>query len=59
MHPSLLPKWRGAAPIPRAVLAGDTKTGISVIQMHPQRWDAGAVLWQQSMPIGPEETEPE
>lgn len=47
MHPSLLPSFRGAAPIPHAILSGCTETGVSVIEIHPQRFDSGAVLHQE------------
>lgn len=57
MHPSLLPRWRGAAPIPRSILSGDTETGVSVIRVDPANWDSGDILWQQTIPIGSEETE--
>lgn len=43
VHPSLLPRWRGAAPIPYAIMAGDSETGISIMQMN-ERLDAGPVL---------------
>jgi methionyl-tRNA formyltransferase len=50
IHASLLPRWRGAAPIQRAILAGDTATGISIMQMQAEL-DAGAVLAQRAVPI--------
>jgi methionyl-tRNA formyltransferase len=50
IHASLLPRWRGAAPIQRAILAGDTATGVSIMQMQPEL-DAGAVLAQVEVPI--------
>jgi methionyl-tRNA formyltransferase len=55
IHASLLPRWRGAAPIQRAILAGDTETGISIMQMDAGL-DTGAVLLQKRLPIGPTET---
>ena len=55
VHASLLPRWRGAAPIHRAVLAGDEETGITIMRMV-QALDAGASLAQGSVSIGPEET---
>jgi methionyl-tRNA formyltransferase len=55
LHGSLLPKYRGAAPVQWAILNGDTETGNSVIQMTPGL-DAGPCLAQQSTPIGPDET---
>jgi methionyl-tRNA formyltransferase len=54
LHGSLLPKYRGAAPVQRAILAGETETGNSVIQMTPGL-DAGPCLGQQRTPIDPDE----
>ena len=50
IHVSLLPRWRGAAPIEHALLAGDEKTGISVISISP-KLDAGDILMQESFAI--------
>lgn len=55
LHASRLPRYRGAAPIHRAVLAGETLTGNSIIRLAP-RMDAGAVLAMSSVPIGETET---
>jgi len=55
LHASLLPKYRGAAPIQWAMMNGETETGVSVIELA-QRMDAGRVLAQQSLVIDPEET---
>ncbi len=55
IHASLLPRWRGAAPIHRAVLAGDAETGIAIMRMEPGL-DTGPVLLRESTPIGPEDT---
>jgi methionyl-tRNA formyltransferase len=55
LHASLLPRWRGAAPIQRAVLAGDTTTGISVMQMNAGL-DTGPVHSMKSTPIAANET---
>jgi methionyl-tRNA formyltransferase len=55
IHGSLLPKYRGAAPIAWAVYHGETETGVSIIQVTPQL-DAGGLLLQGSIPIGPDET---
>ncbi len=55
IHASLLPRWRGAAPIQRAILAGDRDTGITLMQMD-EGLDTGAILAQRSLPIEPEET---
>ena len=51
IHASLLPRWRGAAPIQRAILAGDTETGVCIMQMHAGL-DTGPVLQRASIPIG-------
>lgn len=53
LHASLLPRWRGAAPIHRAILAGDTRTGNSVITLA-DRMDAGLVLGQSERAITPD-----
>ena len=50
IHVSLLPRWRGAAPIEHALLAGDVKTGISVIKISP-KLDAGDIIYQVSLKI--------
>ena len=55
IHASLLPRWRGAAPIHRAIMAGDVETGICIMQMAAGL-DTGPVLLRHSTPIGPEET---
>jgi methionyl-tRNA formyltransferase len=55
LHASLLPRWRGAAPINAAILAGDDLTGNSVITIAP-RMDAGLVLAQSTRPILPDQT---
>jgi methionyl-tRNA formyltransferase len=55
LHASLLPKYRGAAPINWAIYHGETETGVSVIHMTP-RVDAGPLIAQQSTPIEPDET---
>jgi methionyl-tRNA formyltransferase len=55
LHASLLPKYRGAAPINWAVYHGDPETGVTVIHMTP-RVDAGPCIGQAPTPIGPEET---
>jgi len=54
VHPSLLPRWRGAAPVPRAILAGDRVSGASIIKMV-DRMDAGPILAQEATPIGEDE----
>jgi methionyl-tRNA formyltransferase len=55
VHASLLPRWRGAAPIQRAVEAGDAETGVCLMQME-KGLDTGPVLLRRATPIGPEET---
>ena len=55
VHASLLPKYRGAAPIHRAVMAGETETGVTIIQLV-REMDAGPMLLKASRPIGPDET---
>ena len=55
LHGSLLPRWRGAAPIQRAVLAGDARTGVMVMQMD-EGLDTGPVALIDEMPIGPDMT---
>jgi methionyl-tRNA formyltransferase len=55
LHGSLLPRWRGAAPIQRAVLAGDARTGVMVMRMD-EGLDTGPVALIDEMPIGPDMT---
>jgi methionyl-tRNA formyltransferase len=55
VHASLLPRWRGAAPIQRAILAGDTETGIDLMQMEAGL-DTGPVLIERRTPIGDGDT---
>jgi methionyl-tRNA formyltransferase len=55
VHASLLPRWRGAAPIQRALLAGDTQTGVCLMQMEAGL-DTGPVLLRRSMPVAADET---
>lgn len=55
VHASLLPKYRGAAPIAWAIYHGETQTGVSIIKMSIYL-DAGAILAQESLDIGPDET---
>lgn len=54
VHPSLLPRWRGAAPIERAILAGDPQTGVSIIRLTAGL-DSGPICLQEATPIGPED----
>ena len=55
VHASLLPRWRGAAPIQRALLAGDGVTGITIMQMD-EGLDTGPILLQEAVAIAPEDT---
>ena len=55
IHASLLPRWRGAAPIQRAILAGDDETGVGIMQMEAGL-DTGPVLMSERLPIEPEDT---
>ena len=55
IHASLLPRWRGAAPIHRAIMAGDAETGVAIMQMEAGL-DTGPVLAEARTPIGPEDT---
>lgn len=55
IHASLLPRWRGAAPIQRAILAGDTRTGITIMQMDAGL-DTGPIVLQEALPITDDDT---
>lgn len=55
VHPSLLPRWRGAAPIQRAILAGDKMTGVTIMQMD-EGLDSGSMLLKIKYPIEPDDT---
>lgn len=55
VHGSLLPKWRGASPISHALMAGDTETGISIMEILPYHFDIGRVFAQKSVHIHPDE----
>ena len=54
VHPSLLPRWRGAAPVERAILAGDEQTGVT-IHRTVEALDAGPIAAQEAFPIEPED----
>ena len=58
VHGSLLPRWRGAAPIHRALMAGDDKTGITIMKVA-RKLDAGDMLYKLECPIGPHSTSSE
>jgi methionyl-tRNA formyltransferase len=54
VHPSLLPRWRGAAPVERALMAGDTETGVTIIRLVKEL-DAGPIAAQEAFPVDPED----
>ena len=54
VHPSLLPRWRGAAPVERAIMAGDAETGVTIHETVAAL-DAGPVAAQEAFPIGPDD----
>ncbi|KAJ2078743.1 Methionyl-tRNA formyltransferase, partial [Coemansia sp. RSA 988] len=54
VHPSLLPKYRGPSPIQTALLNGDTVSGVTVLEVHPQKFDAGNILAQVPFVIEPQ-----
>jgi methionyl-tRNA formyltransferase len=54
VHPSLLPRWRGAAPIERALMAGDEATGVTIIKLVPEL-DAGPIAAQEAFPVEPDD----
>jgi methionyl-tRNA formyltransferase len=54
VHPSLLPRWRGAAPVERAILAGDAESGVT-IHRTTKELDAGPIAAQRAFPIGPDD----
>ncbi|HEY0517236.1 MAG TPA: methionyl-tRNA formyltransferase [Solirubrobacteraceae bacterium] len=55
VHPSLLPRWRGAAPVERAIMAGDERTGVSIMRLTTGL-DSGPVCLSGEQPIAPEDT---
>ena len=55
LHASLLPRWRGAAPIHRAIMAGDSETGVMVMKMD-EGLDTGPIAMAERVPIGPDAT---
>ncbi|RZF37380.1 hypothetical protein LSTR_LSTR009731 [Laodelphax striatellus] len=56
VHGSLLPRWRGAAPIEHAIMNGDTETGVTVFRIRPEKFDIGDIVRQYRCPIAPNET---
>jgi methionyl-tRNA formyltransferase len=55
VHPSLLPRYRGAAPVARAIAAGETETGVTILELS-EELDAGDIILQRRVPIAPEDT---
>ncbi|XP_067827295.1 methionyl-tRNA formyltransferase, mitochondrial isoform X2 [Heptranchias perlo] len=53
LHPSLLPRWRGPAPIFHTVLCGDQVTGVTIMQIRPKRFDVGPIVMQQEYAVPP------
>lgn len=51
VHASLLPRWRGAAPIIYAIMNGDEKTGVSIMRIKPKHFDIGEILAQKEVQI--------
>ncbi|XP_059163546.1 methionyl-tRNA formyltransferase, mitochondrial-like [Physella acuta] len=51
VHPSLLPRWRGAAPLHHTILNGDNKTGISIMSLEPKKFDVGPLLMQREFDV--------
>jgi len=58
VHPSLLPKYRGAAPVHRAIIAGETETGVTIMRVAA-KLDSGAMFTRTAHPIGPDQTSEE
>ncbi len=54
VHPSILPRWRGADPVPWAMIAGDRQTGVTIITLS-QRYDSGTIIAQEKIPIAQNE----
>lgn len=59
VHASLLPRWRGAAPIIYALANGDTETGITIMRIRPKHFDVGETLMQAKVPISTHEKMPD
>ncbi|XP_043934604.1 methionyl-tRNA formyltransferase, mitochondrial isoform X2 [Protopterus annectens] len=54
VHPSLLPRWRGPAPVFHTILHGDKVTGVTVMKVRPKRFDVGPILMQEKLSVPPE-----
>ncbi|KAG8575045.1 hypothetical protein GDO81_009423 [Engystomops pustulosus] len=59
VHPSLLPRWRGPAPLIHTVLNGDETTGVTIMQIRPKRFDVGPIVMQEAFPVPPKCTSKE
>ncbi|KAG8033998.1 hypothetical protein G9C98_008479 [Cotesia typhae] len=59
VHASLLPRWRGAAPIIYSLMNGDAQTGVTIMKIMPKKFDVGDILAQKIVDIHPNETQPE
>lgn len=59
VHASLLPRWRGAAPIIYALANGDKQTGITIMTISPEKFDIGKIVLQETVKIHPEMTQKE
>ncbi|XP_055327425.1 methionyl-tRNA formyltransferase, mitochondrial-like [Paramacrobiotus metropolitanus] len=56
IHPSLLPRWRGAAPLMRTILAGDTVSGTTLFHISPEKFDTGPIISQEKRNVPPQVT---
>uniref|UniRef100_A0A1B6JEY0 methionyl-tRNA formyltransferase n=2 Tax=Homalodisca liturata TaxID=320908 RepID=A0A1B6JEY0_9HEMI len=59
VHGSLLPRWRGAAPILYAVMNADPETGVTIMKIEPHKFDTGSIVRQYRCPVAPNETTPQ
>lgn len=59
IHPSLLPRWRGAAPIVHTLANGDQETGLTIMRIKPKRFDVGEIIVQKKIQIKPNTRMPE
>ncbi|XP_053997292.1 methionyl-tRNA formyltransferase, mitochondrial isoform X4 [Hylaeus anthracinus] len=59
VHASLLPRWRGAAPIVYSIMNGEVQTGITIMKIMPKKFDVGEIVLQEKINIGEHETLPE
>ncbi|KAG7211296.1 hypothetical protein KM043_010596 [Ampulex compressa] len=59
VHGSLLPRWRGAAPMVYTLMNGDEQAGVTIMKIKPKKFDIGDIVMQEALSIGPNETFPE